>query len=78
MMELVMELAANFFIEPLYLMPSIVNAQLHQRKVFSLAFAMGKVYSLFAGPISGHCSPIRLVRVVCAFCRELQSAEGDK
>ena len=45
-MELVMELAANFFIEPLYLMPSIVNAQLHQRKVFSLAFAMGKVYSL--------------------------------
>ena len=46
MMELVMELAANFFIEPLYLMPSIVNAQLHQRKVFSLAFAMGKVYSL--------------------------------
>ena len=45
-MELVMELAANFFIEPLYVMPSIVNAQLHQRKVFSLAFAMGKVYSL--------------------------------
>jgi len=56
-MELELE-AANFFIEPLYLMPSIVNPQLHQRKVFSLAFmdakkSPWKVFSLRDGQREG-------------------------